>query len=61
MNIFLFSVCVKQITKTDTRKPSVRRSGAGKEFINLCLETHNFYRARHGVPPLRLSKQVIII
>ncbi|KAF7991726.1 hypothetical protein HCN44_010527 [Aphidius gifuensis] len=47
-----------QITKTETRKPSVRRSGATKEFINLCLETHNYFRARHGVPPLRLSKQL---
>ncbi|XP_043467918.1 uncharacterized protein LOC122502092 isoform X1 [Leptopilina heterotoma] len=47
-----------QITKTETRKPSVRRSGASKEFINLCLDTHNFYRARHGVPSLRLSKQL---
>ncbi|XP_076665297.1 uncharacterized protein LOC143367403 isoform X1 [Andrena cerasifolii] len=46
------------ITKTDTRKPSVRRSGPPKEFVNVCLETHNFYRARHGVPPLRLSKQL---
>ncbi|XP_053976943.1 uncharacterized protein LOC128885784 isoform X1 [Hylaeus anthracinus] len=46
------------ITKTDTRKPSVRRSGPPKEFINGCLETHNFYRSRHGVPPLRLSKQL---
>ncbi|XP_066590206.1 uncharacterized protein [Prorops nasuta] len=47
-----------QITKTDTRKPSVRRSGPPKEFIDMCLETHNFYRTRHGVPPLRLSKQL---
>nr|KAF7416888.1 hypothetical protein H0235_011419 [Vespula pensylvanica] len=47
-----------QITKTDTRKPSVRRSGPPKEFINMCLETHNYYRVRHGVPPLRLSKQL---
>ncbi|XP_015120642.1 uncharacterized protein LOC107043601 isoform X1 [Diachasma alloeum] len=47
-----------QITKTDTPKPSVRRSGPGKEFIDLCLETHNFFRARHGVPPLRLNKQL---
>ncbi|XP_006617222.2 uncharacterized protein LOC102671417 isoform X2 [Apis dorsata] len=46
------------ITKTDTRKPSVRRLGPPKEFINICLETHNFYRARHGVPPLRLNKQL---
>ncbi|XP_043261718.1 uncharacterized protein LOC122402746 isoform X2 [Colletes gigas] len=46
------------ITKTDTRKPSVRRLGPPKEFINVCLETHNFYRSRHGVPPLRLSKQL---
>ncbi|XP_011310840.1 uncharacterized protein [Fopius arisanus] len=48
----------EQITKTDTRKPSVRRSGPGKEFIDLCLETHNFFRARHGVPPLRLNRQL---
>ncbi|KAG5343425.1 GAPR1 protein, partial [Acromyrmex charruanus] len=47
-----------QITKIDTRKPSVRRSGPPKEFINVCLDTHNFYRSRHGVPPLRLSKQL---
>ncbi|XP_014471136.1 PREDICTED: uncharacterized protein LOC106742563 isoform X1 [Dinoponera quadriceps] len=47
-----------QITKTDTRKPSVRRSGPPKEFINVCLDTHNFYRSRHGAPPLRLSKQL---
>ncbi|XP_034935535.1 uncharacterized protein [Chelonus insularis] len=47
-----------QITKTDTRKPSVRRFGPDKEFINLCLETHNYYRSRHGVPPLRLNKQL---
>ncbi|XP_043278108.1 uncharacterized protein [Venturia canescens] len=47
-----------QITKTETRKPSVRRSGPPKEFIDLCLGTHNFYRARHGVPPLKLSKQL---
>ncbi|XP_033230745.1 uncharacterized protein LOC117181852 isoform X3 [Belonocnema kinseyi] len=46
------------ITKTETRKPSVRRLGASKEFVNLCLDTHNFYRARHGVPPLRLNKQL---
>ncbi|XP_020278788.1 protein PRY1-like isoform X1 [Pseudomyrmex gracilis] len=47
-----------QITKSDTRKPSVRRSGPPKEFINVCLDTHNFYRSRHGAPPLRLSKQL---
>ncbi|XP_012281967.1 repressed by EFG1 protein 1 isoform X3 [Orussus abietinus] len=47
-----------QIGKTDTRKPSVRRSGPPKEFVRVCLETHNLYRARHGVPPLRLSKQL---
>ncbi|XP_011636885.1 uncharacterized protein LOC105427045 isoform X2 [Pogonomyrmex barbatus] len=47
-----------QITKIDTRKPSVRRSGPPKEFINVCLDTHNFYRSRHGAPPLRLSKQL---
>ncbi|XP_014296097.1 uncharacterized protein LOC103580017 isoform X1 [Microplitis demolitor] len=47
-----------QITKTDTRKPSVRRFGPDKEFINLCLETHNYYRNRHGVPALRLNKQL---
>ncbi|XP_024939236.1 uncharacterized protein LOC107266196 isoform X3 [Cephus cinctus] len=47
-----------QITKTDTRKPSVRRSGPPKEFVYVCLDTHNFYRARHGVPPLRLNKQL---
>ncbi|XP_074112024.1 uncharacterized protein LOC141535790 isoform X3 [Cotesia typhae] len=46
------------ITKTDTRKPSVRRFGPDKEFINLCLETHNYYRNRHGVPALRLNKQL---
>ncbi|XP_076287458.1 uncharacterized protein LOC143212513 isoform X1 [Lasioglossum baleicum] len=46
------------ITKTDTRKPSVRRLGPPKEFINVCLETHNYFRSRHGVPPLRLSKQL---
>ncbi|KZC10632.1 Golgi-associated plant pathogenesis-related protein 1 [Dufourea novaeangliae] len=46
------------ITKTDTRKPSVRRLGPPKEFINVCLEMHNYYRSRHGVPPLRLSKQL---
>ncbi|KAK0178409.1 hypothetical protein PV328_002359 [Microctonus aethiopoides] len=47
-----------QIRKTDNRRPSVRKTGADKEFITLCLETHNFYRARHGVPPLRLNKQL---
>ncbi|XP_016844669.1 uncharacterized protein LOC100119359 isoform X1 [Nasonia vitripennis] len=47
-----------QITKTEPRKPSVRRSGPSKEFVNVCLDTHNFYRSRHGVPPLRLSKQL---
>ncbi|XP_018341218.1 PREDICTED: uncharacterized protein LOC108747851 isoform X2 [Trachymyrmex septentrionalis] len=49
-----------QITKIDTHKPSVRRSGSNpsKEFINVCLDTHNFYRSRHGIPPLRLSKQL---
>ncbi|KAK1128273.1 hypothetical protein K0M31_002743 [Melipona bicolor] len=46
------------ISKTDTRKPSVRRLGPPKEFINVCLETHNLYRVRHGVPPLRLNKQL---
>ncbi|XP_031838791.1 uncharacterized protein LOC116429696 isoform X4 [Nomia melanderi] len=46
------------ITKTDTRKPSVRRLGPPKEFINVCLDTHNYFRSRHGVPPLRLSKQL---
>jgi uncharacterized protein YkwD len=53
-----FSPKMLQITKTEPRKPSVRRSGPSKEFINACLDTHNFYRSRHGIPPLRLSKQV---
>ncbi|KAJ8672875.1 hypothetical protein QAD02_004136 [Eretmocerus hayati] len=47
-----------QTSKTELRKPSVRRSGPSKEFISACLDTHNFYRSRHGVPPLRLSKQL---
>ncbi|XP_014215368.1 uncharacterized protein LOC106644405 isoform X2 [Copidosoma floridanum] len=48
-----------QITKTEPRnKPSVRRPGASTEFIHACLDMHNIYRSRHGVPPLRLSKQL---
>ncbi|XP_020707928.2 uncharacterized protein LOC105685767 isoform X2 [Athalia rosae] len=48
-----------EITKTDQRKTSVRRSeGPSKEFIDACLDTHNSYRARHGVPPLRINKQM---
>ncbi|XP_046414084.1 uncharacterized protein LOC124176607 isoform X2 [Neodiprion fabricii] len=47
-----------EITKTDSRKTSLRRSGPSKEFLDACLEAHNVYRARHGVPPLRINKQM---
>uniref|UniRef100_A0ABD2XRK6 SCP domain-containing protein n=1 Tax=Trichogramma kaykai TaxID=54128 RepID=A0ABD2XRK6_9HYME len=53
-----YSSTSNQITKTEVRKPCVRRSGPSKEFVEACLEAHNHYRSRHGVPPLRLNKQL---
>lgn len=40
------------------RVTPVRKISAYSKFELECLEAHNEYRAKHGVPPLKLSKKL---
>ncbi|XP_064457523.1 Golgi-associated plant pathogenesis-related protein 1-like [Ornithodoros turicata] len=53
-------------TSTPTRSPSIQPpqitgghvKATDKQFREECLERHNFYRANHGVPPLKHSDEL---
>ncbi|XP_072399922.1 uncharacterized protein [Diabrotica undecimpunctata] len=39
-------------------KPSVKKKNSKMDFQQECLQAHNEYRLKHGVPPLKLNKEM---
>ncbi|CAG9816159.1 unnamed protein product [Phaedon cochleariae] len=46
------------LTEKSSRKPSVKKKNPKMEFQNECLKAHNEYRKKHGVPPLKLNRDM---
>ncbi|XP_050517539.1 uncharacterized protein LOC126892114 isoform X2 [Diabrotica virgifera virgifera] len=40
------------------KKPSVKKKNSKMDFQQECLQAHNEYRHKHGVPPLKLNKEM---
>ncbi|XP_044732409.1 uncharacterized protein LOC123295218 isoform X3 [Chrysoperla carnea] len=45
----------KKVSSLKKKQPGAK---SPEEFANECLEAHNEYRTKHGVPPLTLSKKL---
>lgn len=42
----------------NSKKPNVKKKNTKMDFQHECLQAHNEYRLRHGVPPLKLNKEM---
>nr|XP_023020881.1 uncharacterized protein LOC111509384 isoform X2 [Leptinotarsa decemlineata]XP_023020882.1 uncharacterized protein LOC111509384 isoform X2 [Leptinotarsa decemlineata]XP_023020883.1 uncharacterized protein LOC111509384 isoform X2 [Leptinotarsa decemlineata]XP_023020884.1 uncharacterized protein LOC111509384 isoform X2 [Leptinotarsa decemlineata]XP_023020885.1 uncharacterized protein LOC111509384 isoform X2 [Leptinotarsa decemlineata]XP_023020886.1 uncharacterized protein LOC111509384 isoform len=49
---------IEALTDKSVKKPSVKRKNPKMDFQNECLQAHNEYRTRHGVPPLKLNRDM---
>ncbi|XP_018569850.1 uncharacterized protein LOC108909884 isoform X3 [Anoplophora glabripennis] len=53
----LIEALTDRVTKT-SKRPSLKKRNIKMEFQIECLQAHNEYRRKHGVPPLRLNKEM---
>ncbi|KAG5897860.1 hypothetical protein JTB14_024894 [Gonioctena quinquepunctata] len=49
---------IKALTDRSIKKPTVKKKNPKMDFQNECIRAHNEYRSKHGVPPLKLNRDM---